>query len=174
MYVWAILCKGQVLTSLLSHRRVHDRSDFEFEGFSRGWTRLCWRNSFSNLAAFNYNGLWLPCFSVSRWDVLQWNYGLLIPPSGLGLYTILLLPRLYGVWHTHGRSGWGRVLPNHRAIVLQQCGQCGRAGRLKGRLIHAQTTKGKTISCAGQIRPCGVIQKRNSEGAYTYTLMFLP
>jgi len=48
----------------------------------------------------------------------------------IGLYTILLFPILYGVWHTQGGSGGGRVLPNHRAMVLQQCGQCRRAGRM--------------------------------------------
>jgi len=29
-------------------------------------------------------------------------------------------------------------MPNSRAIVLQQCGQCRRAGSVKGRLIRAQ------------------------------------
>ena len=44
----------------------------------------------------------------------------------------------------------GRILPNSRAIVLQQCGQCRRAGRRKGRLIRAQTTNSKRLSCKGQ------------------------
>jgi len=44
--------------------------------------------------------------------------------------------------HNEGQVG-GRILPNSRAIVLQQCGQCRRAGRLKGRLIRAQTAKVK-------------------------------
>ena len=68
----------------------------------------------------------------------------------LGLYTILLLPILYGVWHTQGGSGGGRIFPNHRAVVLQQCGQCRWADKRKGRLIRAQTTRSKTISCTGQ------------------------
>jgi len=71
--------------------------------------------------------------------------------SRLGLYTILLLPILYGVWHTKGRSRGGRILPNRRAIVLQQCEQCRRAGRMKGRLTSAQMTRSKTISCEGQL-----------------------
>jgi len=41
-----------------------------------------------------------------------------------GLYTILPLPILYGVWHTHGWSGGGRILCISRATVLQQCEQC--------------------------------------------------
>ena len=67
------------------------------------------------------------------------------------------------------RGGWvgGRILPNSRAIVLQQCGQCRRAGRMKGRLIRAQTTRSKTISCKGHVSRCpsiGKIHKGNSEG----------
>jgi len=69
----------------------------------------------------------------------------------LGLHTILSLPILYGVWHTKGRSRGGRILPNSRAIVLQQCGQCRRAGRKKGRLTRAQTTGSKTLPCEVQI-----------------------
>jgi len=68
----------------------------------------------------------------------------------VGLNTILLLPILYGIWRTQGGSGEGRILPNHRAIVSQQCGQCRRARKGKGRLIRAQTTRSKTISCTGQ------------------------
>ena len=46
----------------------------------------------------------------------------------LGLYTILLLPIFYDVWHTKRLSRGGRILPNIRAIVLQTCGamQAGR------------------------------------------------
>jgi len=68
---------------------------------------------------------------------------------GLGLNTILLLPILQGVWHTKGRSREGRILPNSRTIVLHQCGQCRRAGRMKGQSIPAQTTRSETISCKG-------------------------
>ena len=50
------------------------------------------------------------------------------------------------------KGGRGGVLyfPNSRAIVLQQCGRCRRAERMKGRLIRAQTTRSKRISCKGQ------------------------
>jgi len=41
-----------------------------------------------------------------------------------GLYTILLLPILYGVGHTKARSEGARILPNSRAIVMQLSGQC--------------------------------------------------
>ena len=49
-----------------------------------------------------------------------------------------------------GGRGGGRILPNSRAIVLQQCGQCRRAGRMNGRLTRAQTNRSQTISCKGQ------------------------
>jgi len=62
----------------------------------------------------------------------------LVFPLPVGLSTILPLPMFYGVNPTV-------------AIVLQQCGQCRRTGRMNGRLIHAQTTRGKTISCKGQV-----------------------
>jgi len=49
-----------------------------------------------------------------------------------GLHTILLLPILHGVWHTQGRSrGGGLILPNSRALVMQQCGRCRWAGGMK-------------------------------------------
>ena len=67
-------------------------------------------------------------------------------------YTILLLPILHGVWHTQGRFRGRRTLPNSCAIVLQLCGQCRRAEKMKGRLTSAQTTRSKTISCKGQTR----------------------
>ena len=37
----------------------------------------------------------------------------------VSLYTILLLPILFGRWHTDGRSREGRILPNSRAIVMR-------------------------------------------------------
>ena len=43
-------------------------------------------------------------------------------------------------------------MPNSRALVLQQCGQCRWAGGLKGRLIRAQTPTSKRRSCNGQPR----------------------
>jgi len=58
--------------------------------------------------------------------------------------------------HKGGRVG-GQILPNHRVTVLQQCGQCRRAGRMKGRLIRAQTTGSKTISCTGQLVLCAAV-----------------
>jgi len=69
----------------------------------------------------------------------------------VGLYTILLLPILYGVWHTNGRSkGGGRILPNSRAIVLHQCAEWRWARGVKGWLIRAQTLRSERISCEGQ------------------------
>jgi len=41
------------------------------------------------------------------------------PGFGVGLYTILPSPILYGVWHTEGGSVRGSILRNGRAIVLQ-------------------------------------------------------
>jgi len=58
---------------------------------------------------------------------------------------------LYGIWHTKGGLGGGSILPNSRVIVMQLCGRCRRAGRRKGRLIRAQPTRSKTISCKGQV-----------------------
>ena len=74
----------------------------------------------------------------------------------IGLYTRLPLPILSGVWHTNGRSREGRILPNRRAIVLQQCGQCRRAGRMKDRWFRAQTTRSKRMSCKGQVVGCKI------------------
>jgi len=52
----------------------------------------------------------------------------------------------------------GCIFPDGRATVLQQqCGQCRRAGRMKGRLIRAQTSRSKRISCKGQpLTPSGI------------------
>jgi len=47
----------------------------------------------------------------------------------VGLYTILPLPMLYGVWHTQGGSGGGRILRSSRAIVLQSCEPCRWRGQ---------------------------------------------
>jgi len=58
------------------------------------------------------------------------------------------------VWCTaYIRGGWerGRILLDSRAIVLQQCGQCKRAERMKRRLIRARTTRSKTLYCKGQL-----------------------
>ena len=37
----------------------------------------------------------------------------------VGLYTILSLPILYGIWHIKEGSVGGRMLRNGRAIVMQ-------------------------------------------------------
>ena len=42
-------------------------------------------------------------------------------------------------------------MPKSRAIVLLQCGQCRWVEGMKGRLIRAQTTQRKRISCKGQL-----------------------
>ena len=47
----------------------------------------------------------------------------------------------------------GRILLNSRAVILQQCGQCRRIGRMEGRLIREETTRSKRISCKGQDVP---------------------
>jgi len=44
----------------------------------------------------------------------------------------------------------GLILPNSRAKVLHQCEQCRWAGGMKGRLMRAQTTPSKRISCKRQ------------------------
>jgi len=53
---------------------------------------------------------------------------LLVVGLALGLYTILPLPILYGVWHTKGGGGGGGILRISLAILLQQCGQCRSRG----------------------------------------------
>jgi len=68
----------------------------------------------------------------------------------LGLYTILLLPIVYGVWLTKGGPRRCAILPNSRAIVLQQCGQCRWAEEIVRCLIRAQKPRRKRISCKGQ------------------------
>jgi len=58
----------------------------------------------------------------------------------------------YGMVHsiqTGVRRG-SRILPNNRAIVLHQAGQCRRVGGVKGWLICPQQPRSKTISCKGQ------------------------
>jgi len=57
---------------------------------------------------------------------------------------------MYGKHKGQGGSEGERIFPNSRAIVLQQCGQCKRAGGMKEQLIRGQTTKSKRISCKGQ------------------------
>jgi len=88
---------------------------------------------------------------VCRHVVGALHTGLTLTPR-LGLYTILLVAILYGVCHMKGSSRGGRILPSSRAIVLQQCGRCRRAGRMKGRLTSAHTARSKIISCEGQVK----------------------
>ena len=66
--------------------------------------------------------------------------------ASVGLYTRYCIANIVQCmsYEKGGRRG-GHILPNSRAIILQQCGQCRRAGRMEGRLIHAQTTKSKPI-----------------------------
>jgi len=92
----------------------------------------------------------------------------------VGLYTIYWYYHiLYGVYGTQ-KGGWlggwgvGTILPNStansRATALPQCGQCRRAGRMKGRLILAQTIICKTRSCEGQSRRCSRHARRRRAG----------
>jgi len=55
----------------------------------------------------------------------------------LSLYSILPIPLVYGVWHTKGGLGGGRILRNRQAIVLQKRGHSEEEGR-KGddTLVH--------------------------------------
>jgi len=60
---------------------------------------------------------------VTSWDIL--THALALHGSKVtlfGLYTMLPLPILYGVWHAHGGSGEGRTLRSSRVMLLQQCG----------------------------------------------------
>jgi len=83
------------------------------------------------------------------------------PPIGelagqIGLYTILLLSIVYGLWHTQYKREveGGRLLPDSRAMVLQQCGKSRWAGGMQGRSIRAQTTRSKRTYCKGQREEC--------------------
>jgi len=70
--------------------------------------------------------LWLPYAPAHR------------PPRAVLVFTPDCHCQYCVVYGIHKR-GWvsGCILPNSRAIVLQQCGQCRRAGRMKGRFIRA-------------------------------------
>jgi len=48
-----------------------------------------------------------------------------------GLYRILPIPIVYGVWYATEGLGGDRILRNRRAIVMQQCGQCRWGGAEK-------------------------------------------
>jgi len=50
---------------------------------------------------------------------------------------------VYGIYTGGRRGGGGRLLPNSRAIVLHQGGQCRWARGMKGWLNLVQTTRGK-------------------------------
>jgi len=65
------------------------------------------------------------------------------------LHDILVTNSVWCMAYKRGVWG-GRILPNSRAIVLQQCGQCRRARRMKGGSIRAQTARSLKISCGGQ------------------------
>jgi len=47
-------------------------------------------------------------------------------------------------------EGGSYISQYSRAIVMQHCGQYRQAGRMKGRLNRAQTTRSKTLFCEGQ------------------------
>jgi len=49
-----------------------------------------------------------------------------------------------------GGGGGGRILPNSRALVLHQGGQCSWARRMKEWSIRAHTPRSKRITCVGQ------------------------
>jgi len=55
---------------------------------------------------------------------------------------------------TRVRRG-GRILPNNRALVLHQGGQCRWAGGMNRWWIRAQQPRRKTISCKGQNTEAG-------------------
>ena len=72
--------------------------------------------------AFALDGLWV--FRRRRggiWplhDIVITNVVLCMAYRGVfGLYTILLLPMVYCVWHTKGGSGRSRLVRSSRAIV---------------------------------------------------------
>jgi len=56
---------------------------------------------------------------------------------------------VYGIQRGGSVGGEG-ILRNGRPMVLQQCGQCRRTRRMKGRLIRAHATRNTRISRKGQ------------------------
>jgi len=72
--------------------------------------------------------------------------------------------------HTGGRKG-SLILSNNRAIVLQQGGQCRRAGAMKGWFIRARQHRRKRISCKSQVR--GWVRGGGRGAlAFTYKILF--
>jgi len=69
-----------------------------------------------------------------------------------------------------GGRGGGRILLDSHAIVLQQCGQCRRAERMKGRLIRAKTSRSKTISCIGHTRVGEQLETRRGDTLFRRSL----
>jgi len=93
------------------------------------------------------------------------------PVVWVSLYTILLLPILYGVWHTKERSRGGRILPNSRAIVLQTCRQCFRRAERMKRTMDPCTNdyrRSRRISCKGQ--SVSVSRATTNKGSAPYVL----
>jgi len=60
------------------------------------------------------------------------------------------------VWCIAWKRGVGRggILPNSRAMVLYQGGQCRWSRGMKGWLIRAEKPRSKRISCKGQATTC--------------------
>jgi len=74
------------------------------------------------------------------------------PMSGVSLYTILSCTILYGVWHKNGGSKGGRTLRNSVACSIATVWAIQVGGGYKRvNPIRAQKSRGKTISCKGQV-----------------------
>jgi len=87
----------------------------------------------------------------------------------------LVCTRLHGVWHIKGWSRGSRILSNSRAIVLQQCGQCRRDERMKGRLIGAGTITSERLSCKGQLMLySGCFTRKGCEEKHSHTIAHHP
>jgi len=76
---------------------------------------------------------------------------------------------VYGIQEGEAERGGVVNRLNSRGMVLQQCGQCRRAGRVKGRLIRALTTRtrSKRISC--NKGPRHSRPKHNRQGAHRHS-----
>jgi len=67
------------------------------------------------------------------------------------VFLCVLYVLFWGVWgegeERGGGGGGGGVVD---CPYCNSVGNAGGAGRMKGRLIHVQTTRSETISCRGQ------------------------
>jgi len=66
------------------------------------------------------------------------------------LYDIGITNIVWCMAYTREVGGGGRILPNSRAVVLHQGGQCRRARGMKAWLNRAQQPRSERISCKGQ------------------------